>query len=732
MRKISSEPIIQIPSEPKEKTANDLIPELILKINNYSSKLKDRVKIYSIFRELDTYARMNLRNFIKLSDKRYRCIKSGNNLQNVLRNQKNESNKLTKKIFENNLYSDKIIENEEKKLLKKTNNKESKELFKIRHEILEKTKDLSEKEVKKREKYVLSAQKSRNLKNNNIKEKTKDKKNITENTNNKTFSESYKKIKSLSKSMNWNFIKSFGNKRSKNYDDINTIDNETKNKTISFAKLNQDKELLKAKKEYLDNFIEKDNKNINENIIDYKQYLKDVENYKDKNFGHIINSGSNFGHTYSFKFNDIKLLSFQEEQKEVKKIKKKENPEIDIKKLVKYTKRGNRKWFLNNIKLRSKEKQNSFKANLKLKKHIYDIPKKRNEKSALIYKTRIENNIFRKINDKNILEDKNFSSFDTMGRTDSTIFTNFKNTIKTVKNEAELIQNIGKNFENKRKTMEGFFKRLNLPEIREYDKMFKTRNNFRKNKLFGNNKITYENLSPKSTKNIKGISKKSLRSTQSRSKKEKTDEDFINEKIFADMQRTYNDKKIIWAKEDLRKENIKKENLEHIERTKKYLEEMAHFKRKPHLYVDPYSKRDDLINDRIKLFTRSLSGPFYSQKKIQRRIDDFNSYIEQKEYEKKINDEKMAKSKKEDEIKMKEDDFEFQMKQKMKINLEKEKNENIDCNKDIKLNYKFIPTLKATKKKNKSKSYKDYQEFFDIVKNRQNRGYYDLYGLKDE
>ena len=194
MRKISSEPIIQIPSEPKEKTANDLIPELILKINNYSSKLKDRVKIYSIFRELDTYARMNLRNFIKLSDKRYRCIKSGNNLQNVLRNQKNESNKLTKKIFENNLYSDKIIENEEKKLLKKTNNKESKELFKIRHEILEKTKDLSEKEVKKREKYVLSAQKSRNLKNNNIKEKTKDKKNITENTNNKTFSESYKKI----------------------------------------------------------------------------------------------------------------------------------------------------------------------------------------------------------------------------------------------------------------------------------------------------------------------------------------------------------------------------------------------------------------------------------------------------------------------------------------------------------------------------------------------------------
>ena len=49
-----------------EKNANDLIPKLIFKINKYSSRLKDRVKIYSMFQEFDSYAHMNLQNFIKM------------------------------------------------------------------------------------------------------------------------------------------------------------------------------------------------------------------------------------------------------------------------------------------------------------------------------------------------------------------------------------------------------------------------------------------------------------------------------------------------------------------------------------------------------------------------------------------------------------------------------------------------------------------------------------------
>ena len=718
------------PSEIKEKTANDLIPELILKINNYSSKLKDRVKIYSIFREFDSYAHMNLQNFIKMSDKRYRSIKSGNNLRNILLKQKKECNELSTKILSNNLYNDKNIEKEEKKLYRKINNKDSKELYKIRHEIIEKTKDLTEKEVERREKYLISAQKSRNLKEKKLKNQKKE---IQSNKSNIRVSvDSYNK----NKFTNLNFNRTFINKKSKSYNDMNIVNsnliNNDMSKTVVVNRLSQEKEYLKAKKEFLDNLVKKDNQNLNDNFTDYKQFLKDIENSKNDNFSRIINDGNNFGHTYSFKINDIKLLSFQEEKEQVTQIKNKENPEVEIAKLVKYTKRGNRKWFLNNIKERSKERQNSFKTKLKFRKIEYKLPKKHKVNSAIVSKSPNDNNIFRKINDNSLLEfankGKEFSTVDSMGRTGSTTFSNFRNTIKTVKNEAKMIQNIGKNFLDKRKTMEGFFKRFNLPEIKEYDQMFKTRINFniqQKNK--NKKKANEEN----STNKINALSKKSLKLNQNLSQKNAKDE-LINAKIFADMQKTYDSKKKIWAKEDLKKERIKKEKLEHIEQTKKYLEEMAHFKRTPHLFVDPYSKRDDLINNRIKLFTRSLSGPFYSKKKIESRIDDFNNYIEQKEIEKKINDEKLAETLKEEQLKIREDDLEFQTKQKMKLNFAKEAlNEDANKDNDIKLNYKFIATLKATKKKNKNKSYKDYQEFLDIVKDKQKRGLYDIYLEKD-
>ena len=718
------------PSEIKEKTANDLIPELILKINNYSSKLKDRVKIYSIFREFDSYAHMNLQNFIKMSDKRYRSIKSGNNLRNILLKQKKECNELSTKILSNNLYNDKNIEKEEKKLYRKINNKDSKELYKIRHEIIEKTKDLTEKEVERREKYLISAQKSRNLKEKKLKNQKKE---IQSNKSNIRVSvDSYNK----NKFTNLNFNRTFINKKSKSYNDMNIVNsnliNNDMSKTVVVNRLSQEKEYLKAKKEFLDNLVKKDNQNLNDNFTDYKQFLKDIENSKNDNFSRIINDGNNFGHTYSFKINDIKLLSFQEEKEQVTQIKNKENPEVEIAKLVKYTKRGNRKWFLNNIKERSKERQNSFKTKLKFRKIEYKLPKKHKVNSAIVSKSPNDNNIFRKINDNSLLEfankGKEFSTVDSMGRTGSTTFSNFRNTIKTVKNEAKMIQNIGKNFLDKRKTMEGFFKRFNLPEIKEYDQMFKTRINFNIQQKNKNKKKSNEE---NSTNKINALSKKSLKLNQNLSQKNAKDE-LINAKIFADMQKTYDSKKKIWAKEDLKKERIKKEKLEHIEQTKKYLEEMAHFKRTPHLFVDPYSKRDDLINNRIKLFTRSLSGPFYSKKKIESRIDDFNNYIEQKEIEKKINDEKLAETLKEEQLKIREDDLEFQTKQKMKLNFAKEAlNEDANKDNDIKLNYKFIATLKATKKKNKNKSYKDYQEFLDIVKDKQKRGLYDIYLEKD-
>lgn len=724
-----------------EKSANDLIPELILKINKYSSKLKDRVKLNSIFREFDTYANINLQNFIKLSDKRYRSIKSGNNLHNVLSNQKKESTELSNKILTNKLYSDKNIEIEEEHLCKKINNKDSKELYQIRHDIIEKTKDLTKNELKKREKYIILAHKSRNQRmkeKNQIEEQNK---NIT--TNKTLYGSSFRGNKLMSKSMmNGNFTPSFGNKffsNKNNEANVNEMgdllknNNDIKSKTFSLFKLDKEKDMINSKKEFLDNLVKKDNKNINDYILDYKLFLSQIKNSNINNLSQLINDKNNFGKKFSFNAGNVQLLSYQEEKKETVKKVKKEAHEVNMNNLIKYTKRGNRKWFLNNIKEVSQKRQNSFRKKINQKKHIYNTY---NIYSNGIAKSKSDKNIFEITNNNNngkiseINDNNNFNNGDITGKTSSTTFSNFRNTIKTVKNEANNIRKIGQNFDIKRKTMAGFFKRMNLPQIKEIkqEEVYKTRNNFRKI-INDNNNIN--KFSKTFNINSSQKQKNCLRSTKGSQNNLNVKNELINQKIFADLQRTYDDKKKIWEKEDLMKENIKKEKMSHINNTKKYLEQMAHFKRKPHLFIDPYSKRDELINNRIKLFTRSLSGFFCTEKKYQNRIDEFNNYIEQKENEIKSNDKIMAETLKKEKSILDETDEEFQLKQKMKKNLEnEEKNKKEEI--DIKLNYKFIPTLKATKKKNKNKSYKDYQEFFEIVKNKQKNGEYSLNEIEED
>ena len=730
----------EIKSAKIDKSVNELIPELILKINKYSSKLKERVKLYSIFREFDTYAHVNLQSFIKLSDNRYRNIKSGNNLRNVLINQKKAYDELSSKILTSNLYNDKNIEREEENLCKKVDHKDNRELYQIRHSIIKKTKDLSKKELKRREKFLILSTKSRNqrLKDKNQTEEKNKNKNIF---SNKTLYGSLRGRKLISKSMNANFHQTFGNNNLKNNDNnVNSLDssllnNDTKSQTFNMVKFYKEKDVLKSKKELIENLFKTDNKNINDQILDYKLFLNKIRNSGNDNFTRIFNSGNNPERTYSFNLDDVKLLSYKEEQQETKKIKKKEHHEIDMKTLVKYTKRGNRKWFLNNIKELSQKRQNSFREKMSHKKHIYNNTYKTSHIStAAIKKSKSDNNIFDNQNNEKTLGSIDNNNIDTMEKTNYTTFSNFRNTIKTVKNEANNIRKIGQNFDIKRRTMSEFFSRMNLPEIKEYgQEAYKTRNNFLKinNKKIDKFSKTYNIQEPPKTTTQKINVKSSLKIGHNNSKKNVKDDKFISPKIFADLLQLYNDKKKIWQKEDFMKETIKKEKLSHIARTKKYLDEMEHFKRKPHLFIDPYSRRDELINNRIKLLTRSLSGPIYSQKKFQNKIDEFNNFIEQKEKEIISNNKIMAETLKKEQSKSMEKDAEAQIKQKMKKNFEKEeknKNKNDD---DIKLNYKFIATLKATKKKHKNRSYQDYQEFLEIVKDKQRKGLYDVNKIKD-
>lgn len=89
----------------KEPTANILVPRLLDKINNYSNNLKNRVKIDGIFSEFDDSANANFKKFIKLSEQRYKSVKSGTRLNNILENQKPEYNELSTLILSNKFYN---------------------------------------------------------------------------------------------------------------------------------------------------------------------------------------------------------------------------------------------------------------------------------------------------------------------------------------------------------------------------------------------------------------------------------------------------------------------------------------------------------------------------------------------------------------------------------------------------------------------------------------------------
>ena len=112
------------PIELTKENINKLVPELLGKTQECSKNLQDRVKINSIFNEFDAYTHENFQKFIKMSEQRYKSIKSGNYLEKKLLNQKPEYDDISNQIFHNHFYNNNDIEKEAKKLLKKMNKKE--------------------------------------------------------------------------------------------------------------------------------------------------------------------------------------------------------------------------------------------------------------------------------------------------------------------------------------------------------------------------------------------------------------------------------------------------------------------------------------------------------------------------------------------------------------------------------------------------------------------------------
>ena len=628
----------------KEPTTNILVPKLLDKTSLYANNLKNRIKIDGIFNEFDESANVNFKKFIKLSQQRYKSVKSGTHLNNILNNQKQEIKELSDNILTNKFYNNNEIEKESKKLLKKMGIEENQDLFELRKDIISKTNSLTKVEIKNREKLLKNALKKRKRENKVLSYLPKQENKVKNNLSN------------LQRKMS---IKYNG-------------------KIININELND-------KKQFFDDLMLNDYARLDKNFKDYLTHLKDIKMKEPDETTKRQSNKEKYSYLYNFSPERIKFLSYREDDLNAKRPKKKDEQKIDIMKLMRYTKRGNKKLFKKGLK--DKGFKPIPKLNSKQDPELKPIFKSINTTANNFHKNQTD------------LDNINLSSSisNNYNKTDSNFFNNYKNTIKTVRNEADKASHMTQNFDKKLKTMENFFNTKNLPKIEEYENIINHTHYLVHNKL--SNNLTTNSLK----KDKFGYDRNSLDNQK---------------EIFESYNTAYLNKKIFWEQEDRKKELIKKNKEAEIEDTKNFLKEIKRIGRKPNFYTDPYSTRDSNINTLIQIFNGTLTDEFYSKKRMESKVNEFNSLMEEKQKEKKMEEEYMNQKMIEEEQKRREKDISYQIFSKMKEKLRKE-NEEGNKGEDIDFNYKLFLSKGLVTNKTKTDPYLDYKEFFKYEKEKQ-------------
>ena len=213
-----------------------------------------------------------------------------------------------------------------------------------------------------------------------------------------------------------------------------------------------------------------------------------------------------------------------------------------------------------------------------------------------------------------------------------------------------------------------------------------------------------------------------LKSSQSKNilinKKEKKEDNInlknINRKdqytLYLEFNKVYEKKKKEWKIEDEKIKLEKEKEKEIYDNTQNYLKEIQNLERKPQLYIDSYSKRDGITNERIEQFNKYLNKSFYNKKYLEQKLIDFNEKMEIEEAEKKLYESQLEKDYFEKK-KTKEDYLEKEMNEKLRFNLK-----NTIDDKNVDFNYRVIG--QKIKVKNKNDPYKEYLDFYHELINK--------------
>ena len=142
---------------------NKLIPDLITNFKDYDKNFTNRIKVDNLLMSFNDDANRNFNKFVDLSNKRYKSIKSGNTLSNILGKQMPTYNKLNKEINNNEIYSTTELEEDKKKLGKSVNKFKTKELNAIREQLKDSLRDFSKAELRQRENLLKRVMEKRRL-----------------------------------------------------------------------------------------------------------------------------------------------------------------------------------------------------------------------------------------------------------------------------------------------------------------------------------------------------------------------------------------------------------------------------------------------------------------------------------------------------------------------------------------------------------------------------------------
>jgi hypothetical protein len=376
---------------------------------------------------------------------------------------------------------------------------------------------------------------------------------------------------------------------------------------------------------------------------------------------------------------------------------------------MRYTKRGNKKWFKEELKKKSAKRLSAIpsksKALSKLRgnsskrtnrtKDVIDM-KEHNQnvqKQNQVQEEQKNNNINNLNNNANTNNEKeenekviDYSNFN-INKANS--FTNFKNTIKTVKNEAEKAYFLNENFDKKKDSMDLLFNNKVLPDIEDYEYIIQ------KNMLKKAN-------NPKSINNDKN----DLEDEENINSKENKNKELTRHHLDS-----FSKKKLTWTKEDFLREISKKKDKDVLEEVKKYLKEVKEVQKK--------ANKEQSINQCISIFNKYLNdNNDYIKKK--------NEVSHKKKIKKNVNKNLVElQNKKEEEIKKKKEEERLnylELLEKMRENLDKEDQDE----EDIQLNFQYKLYKGFVKETNLGlNAYNDYLELLQLAKERKIRGVYD-------